>query len=51
MKIDPEAFRVKPGKKVKLANWPTRIKACYKSKKQYKEILGEHVEDLSRLYA
>ena len=49
MKIAPEDFRVKPGEKVKLANWPTRIKDCYKSKKQYKEILGEHVEDLSRL--
>jgi len=49
MKIDPEAFRVKPGEKVNLANWPTRVKDYYKSNEQYKEILAAHVEDLSRL--
>jgi diguanylate cyclase (GGDEF)-like protein len=49
MMIDPEAFRVKPGEKVTLAKWPTRVKDCYKSKGQYKEILGEYVEELSTL--
>lgn len=49
MKIDPLVFRVKPGEKVQLAHWPTRVKDYDKSKEQYKEILGVHIEDLSRL--
>lgn len=49
MKIDSEAFRVRPGEKVKLKKWRTRITPCYKSKEQYQEILSEHIEELSAL--
>ena len=47
MKINSEHFRVPAGEKVKLKQWPTRIKPCYKSKEHYKEILAEHIEELS----
>lgn len=40
-------FRVRPGQKVDLATWPTRIDPVYRSKKHYKELLEEHVERLS----
>lgn len=49
MKIDSEAFCVKRGEKVNLEKWPTLIKPCYKSKEQYQGILGEQIEELSRL--
>ena len=55
MKIDIQDHRVHPGKEVDLERWPTRIKPVYKSKRNYQELLGEHVEELSdlqrRLYA
>jgi PPK2 family polyphosphate:nucleotide phosphotransferase len=47
MKINSKHFRVPPGKKIKLKQWPTRVKPCYKSKGRYKEILAEHIEGLS----
>jgi PPK2 family polyphosphate:nucleotide phosphotransferase len=49
MKIDSETFRVKPGEKVRLNQWQTQIKPCYKSKEQYQEILDEHTAELSAL--
>jgi PPK2 family polyphosphate:nucleotide phosphotransferase len=49
MKIDPEDFRAAPGKKFRLKNWATRIKALYKSEKQFKEFLLEDVGKLSEL--
>jgi PPK2 family polyphosphate:nucleotide phosphotransferase len=49
MKIDTEDFRVRPGDKVKLKKWSTCVKPCYKSKKNYQEILGEHIKELSAL--
>ena len=55
MAIHSKNFRVSAGEKVKLKQWPTRIKPNYRSKGQYQEILGEHVQKLnaqqSRLYA
>src|ERR1700690_4213619 len=48
MKINSRDFRV-TGKKVKLSKWPTIVKPVYKSKKQYQELLAEHVEKLSSL--
>jgi PPK2 family polyphosphate:nucleotide phosphotransferase len=42
-------FRVKAGAKVDLKKWPTRAKAIYKSKDEYKEILAERIEKLSKL--
>ena len=49
MKINSKDFRVRPGEKVKLSAWPTAVKPFYKSKKQYQELLEEHVESLSDL--
>jgi PPK2 family polyphosphate:nucleotide phosphotransferase len=49
MKIKSKDFRVRPGAKVKLKEWPTRVKAVCRSKKHYKKLLEEHVEALSAL--
>ena len=49
MKIDSKDFRVRPGKKVKLKEWPTMVKPFCKSKKRYQKLLGEHVEQLTLL--
>lgn len=49
MKIDADKFRVHEGKKVKLADWPTKVKSFYKDKDDYRTILGEHVEELQAL--
>ena len=49
MKIDTKDFRVQPGKEVDLSKWPTIVDPYYKSKKQYKKILLEHMEKLSSL--
>ena len=54
-KIDPDDFRVRPGKKVDLDKWPTKIKPGYHSQEEYQTLLAEHVHKLSaqqsRLYA
>ena len=49
MKIDSKDFRVPPGKKVELSEWPTVVKPICKSKEQYQELLEKHVEELSSL--
>lgn len=49
MKFDPGDFRVKAGRKVKLAKWPTDVKPLYKSETHYKELLAEQVGELSDL--
>lgn len=49
MKIPSKDFRVPPGEKVKLSEWPTRMKPYYKSKKGHQKLLEEHVEQLSAL--
>jgi len=49
MKIDSNEFRVRPGKKFKLREWPTSVKPVYGSKKEYKELLEGHVDELSAL--
>lgn len=49
MKVDSKDFRVPPGEKVKLKEWPTIIEPFYKSKKRYQKILKEHVKELSAL--
>jgi len=49
MNIEPEKFRVQPGATVQLSKWQTRIKPCYESKEHYKQILGQHVKELSAL--
>jgi PPK2 family polyphosphate:nucleotide phosphotransferase len=49
MKIDSKDFRVRPGEKVQLSEWPTIVKPFCKSRKAYRKVLGEHVEELSSL--
>jgi PPK2 family polyphosphate:nucleotide phosphotransferase len=55
MAINTKNFRVRPGEKVKLKQWPTRTKPSFESKEAYQEILSEHIGQLSaqqsRLYA
>ena len=40
---------MRTGEKVKLKEWPTRVKPLCKSKKRYQKLLGEHVKELSSL--
>jgi len=47
--IRPKDFRVRPGEKVRLENWPTTVKPVCKSRKQYQERLQQHTEALSSL--
>src|SRR5579864_7097197 len=49
MKINSKDFRVRPGDKVNLSDWPTIVKPFCKSKEQYQKLLREHVEQLSSL--
>jgi PPK2 family polyphosphate:nucleotide phosphotransferase len=49
MKINPTDFRVREGGEVNLKKWPTSVDPVYRSKKQYRELLGEHVARLSEL--
>jgi PPK2 family polyphosphate:nucleotide phosphotransferase len=49
MKIKSKDFRVRPGEKVKLNEWPTIVKPYFKSKKRYQNLLDEHVEELTTL--
>ena len=49
MEINSKDFRVRPGKKVTLREWPTIVKPFCKSKRRYRKLLGEHVEALSEL--
>src|SRR5487761_1967729 len=46
MKMNSSDFRVPPGKTIDLKKWPTLVKPVYKSKKNYKQLLAEHVEQL-----
>ena len=49
MKINSNDYRVPPDKKIKLDEWPTLGKPLCKSKKDYHELLDDHVEQLSAL--
>ena len=49
MKINSKDFLVRPGGKVNLKKWPTNIKPIFKSKDQYHQILGEHINEMSSL--
>jgi PPK2 family polyphosphate:nucleotide phosphotransferase len=48
-KIDPDDYRVQPGKKVDLDKWPTKGKPVYGSKAEYAELLGQQIEKLAAL--
>jgi len=47
--IKSQTYRLRPDRKVNLNKWPTIVEPYYKSKKQYKELLQEHMERLSSL--
>jgi PPK2 family polyphosphate:nucleotide phosphotransferase len=47
--FDYDAFRVPEGNKVHLDKRPTKIRSFFCSEKQYKEMLADHVEQLSKL--
>ncbi len=49
MNMHTKDFRVPEGTTVNLNKWPTRVKDIYKSKKQYKQALKKHIEELSDL--
>jgi PPK2 family polyphosphate:nucleotide phosphotransferase len=49
MKIHPEEFRVRPGKRFKLDHLPTMVKPFYESKKHYEALLQENVAEASGL--
>jgi PPK2 family polyphosphate:nucleotide phosphotransferase len=49
MTIDSTRFKVKEGEKVSLRKWPTQIKPVYKSKEHYRQLLDEHIDQLSSL--
>jgi PPK2 family polyphosphate:nucleotide phosphotransferase len=49
MKYDPKDFQVRPGERVHLKSRPTRIKAAYRSRKEYRNILEAHIQELSTL--
>jgi PPK2 family polyphosphate:nucleotide phosphotransferase len=49
MKINAKDFRVGPGEKVSLQEWPTIVKPFCKSKKRYQKLLEKHVKELSSL--
>jgi len=46
-KIDPDDFRVRPGKNVDLSQWPTSVKPVYRSREEYQTLLAEHVHKMS----
>ena len=49
MKINSKDFRVRPGEKVKLREWPTRVKPICRTKKRYQKLLRDHVVQLTVL--
>ena len=49
MKSNLKDFRVRPGEKVNLRECPTIAQPLFKSKKGYKNLLGEHIAQLSAL--
>lgn len=49
MKIRSADFRAPEGEPIDLRKWPTRVNPIYKSKKEYRNLLDEHVAKLSAL--
>jgi len=49
MKISAADYLVKPRARVVLKKWPTLVRPYYRSKEEYREILGEHIGKLGRL--
>ncbi len=49
MKINSKDFCVRPGEKVSLGKWPTIVQPFCKSKSRYRDVLKEHIAELSCL--
>jgi PPK2 family polyphosphate:nucleotide phosphotransferase len=49
MKINPKDFQIIESNHIELKKYPTIIKPFYKSKDHYKEILDQHIQQLSDL--
>jgi PPK2 family polyphosphate:nucleotide phosphotransferase len=49
MKINSKEFRVRPGEKVRLKDWPAMVKPICESKQDYQQLLEEHVQRLSSM--
>ena len=49
MAIKPNDYRVRPGKKLHLKKWPTRVKPPFKTKAQYRAQHEAHVKQLDGL--
>jgi PPK2 family polyphosphate:nucleotide phosphotransferase len=49
MKIDADDYQVGESQSVDLKKWPTAVKPVYRSDKQYRKLLAEHVQQLSDL--
>jgi PPK2 family polyphosphate:nucleotide phosphotransferase len=47
--MNPERFRVRPGKRVRLKDWPTRVPPLYRSKDDYQDKLEAQVGRLRGL--
>src|ERR1043166_4239131 len=47
MKLDPSDYRVAEGKNINLKKWPTAVAPVYRSKQHYRELLHQHVEELT----
>ena len=45
--IAVKRFRARPGRKIDLADWPTRVPSFYKSKDDYRDLLEAHTQRLS----
>lgn len=54
-KINPDDYRVRPGRRVALDKWPTLVKPVYESQEEYQTALADHIgklsEQQSMLYA
>lgn len=48
-KIDSDDYRVRPGKKVHLEDWPTKAKPVYSSDAEYQTLLREHIDRMAKL--
>ena len=49
MHFDHDTLRIREGERVNLDRRPTLVDPVYHSKKEYKELLADHVAQLSKL--
>jgi PPK2 family polyphosphate:nucleotide phosphotransferase len=49
MRFDHDALRIREGEEVDLGGCPTLVDPVYSSKQEYREMLADHVEQLSKL--